>query len=130
MALSVQVVTPEREVEVCDDARLVIAKGVEGDIGIMAGHSPVLIGLGVGPLVIQRESQRDEILIDGGFLQFKDDRLIVLAEYAALSSELDSAEVAAEVERLRQRLQANVDDEKAKRELARAEAKKGLLRVG
>ena len=130
MPLSVQVVTPEREVQVCDDATLVIAKGVEGDLGIMAGHTPVLVGLGVGPLVIQREARRDEILIDGGFLQFKDDRLIVLAEYAAMPSELDPAAVAEEVERLRQRLQSNADDEQARRELARAEAKSSLLRVG
>ena len=130
MAMKVQVVTPEREVEVCDDATLVIAKGLEGDLGIMAGHSPVLVGLGVGPLVIQRESQRDELLVDGGFLQFKDDSLIVLAEYAVLPAELDPTAVAEEVERLRQRLQQNADDEQAKRQLARAEGKRGLLRVG
>ena len=128
--LSVQVVTPEREVEVCDDASLLIAKGIEGDIGIMAGHSPVLVGLGIGPLVIQREHERDEILVDGGFLQFKDNRAIVLAEFAALPSELDPQAIDAEVEHLRARLQQDADDEQAKRELARAEAKKGLLRVG
>jgi F-type H+-transporting ATPase subunit epsilon len=130
MPLSVQVVTPEREVEVCDDATLVIAKGLEGDIGIMPGHAPVLIGLGIGPLQIQREHTRDQILVDGGFLQLKDDRLIVLAEFAVLPTELDPNAVAAEVEQARARLQAAAEDEEAKRALARAEAKRSLLQVG
>lgn len=130
MPIAVQVVTPEREVQVCDDATLIIAKGLEGDIGIMAGHQPVLIGLGVGTLILQRENQRDEILIDGGFLQFKDDSLIVLAEYAAMPSELDAQAIDAEVEALRQRLQADAEDAAAKKALARAEAAKNLIRVG
>ena len=57
MPLKVSIVTPEREVEVCDDATLVIAKGIEGDIGIMPGHTPVLIALAQYPheLILQRE---------------------------------------------------------------------------
>ncbi|HEX9775426.1 MAG TPA: ATP synthase F1 subunit epsilon [Actinomycetota bacterium] len=123
MPLRLQVVTPEREVEVCDDATLVIAKGVEGDIGIMPGHSPVLIGLALGPLVIQRESGRQEMLIDGGFMEVKNDSVIVLAEYAALPSEFDPEATEAEVAELKQRLQAAVEDEQIQRELARAEAR-------
>ena len=129
MALSVQVVTPEREVEVCEDATLVIAKGLEGDIGIMAGHAPVLIGLGVGPLEIQRESARDRLFIDGGFLQMKDDKLIVLAEYALEADSLDAAEVDAEIAEADARVKANAEDTGAKKALARAQAKKSMLSI-
>jgi len=54
MPLTVQVVTPEREVVVADDATLVIARGVEGEVGIMPGHTPMLIALSVGPLTLVR----------------------------------------------------------------------------
>lgn len=132
MPLRVSIVTPEREVEVCDDATLVIAKGIEGDIGIMPGHAPVLIALAQYPtqLILQRESRRDTVLVDGGFLQVKDDNLIVLAEYGVLPAELDPAQVASEANELRARLQAEAESEELKRQLQRREGLLKLLQVG
>lgn len=130
MPLTVQVVTPEREVEVCDDATLVIAKGTEGEVGIMAGHAPLMIALALGGLTLVRPDRRDQILVDGGFLQVKDDNVIVLAEYAALPTETDAATLTAEEETLRQRLQQNADDAAAQRDLHRTQAKRKLFHVG
>ena len=132
MPLTVSIVTPEREVEVCDDATLVIAKGTEGDIGIMPGHAPVLIALKPVPsqLILQRENTRDEIWVDGGFMQVKDDSLIVLAEYAVLPAELDPAAVEAEANELRARLQAEAESDELKRQLQRREGLLKLLQVG
>ena len=131
MPLSVQVVTPEREVEGCDDATFVLAHGIEGDMGILPGIAPILIALGVGELKIERGERTDRMLIDGGFLQVKNDKVIVLAEYAILSSEIDGPAVSAEVEELRRRLQAEAENEALRRELARAEAKQRfMLQVG
>lgn len=130
MPLSVQVVTPEREVSVADDATFVLAHGIEGDVGILPGHAPLLIALGVGELAIARGEQRDTMLVDGGFLQVKDDKVIVLAEYAVLPAELSAPQVSAEVDELRRRLQAEAENETLRRDLARAEAKQRMLRVG
>lgn len=132
MPLKVSIVTPEREVEVCDDATLVIAKGIEGDVGIMPGHAPMLIGLAQYPtqLILQRESRRDTVLIDGGFLQVKDDSLIVLAEYGVLPAELDPAQVESEAAELRTRLQAEAESEELNRQLQRREGLLKLLQVG
>ena len=88
-----------------------------------------LIALGLGPLVIQRADRREQLLLDGGFMTVKDDNVIVLAEYAVLPSELEAAEVDAEIERLRASLQQASEDEQLRRALARAEAKRTLLRV-
>jgi len=129
--MRVQVVTPEREVEVCDDATFVLAHGTEGDLGILAGLAPTLIALGLGPLEIEHEGgARDKMLVDGGFLQVKDNNVIVLAEYAVLPSEMDSANVSAEVEELRRRLQAESENESVRKELLRAEAKRKMMQVG
>lgn len=130
MPLVVQVVTPEREVEVCDDATFVLAHGIEGDVGILPGHAPLLIALGVGPLSIDREGRRDTMLVDGGFLQVKDNTVIVLAEYAVLPSEADGNAVSAEVEDLRRRLQTESENEALRKQLARAEALHKLLQIG
>ena len=130
MPLTVQIVTPEREVVVADDATLVIAKGVEGDVGIMAGHAPLLIALGIGPLTLVREgNRRDVIAIDGGFLQVSRDQVIVLAEYAILPEEIDVGQTEAEIAELRQRLSAEAEAEDVKRRLARAEMVQAVARM-
>ena len=130
MPLTVQIVTPEREVEVSDDATLVIAKGVEGDVGIMPGHAPLLIALGTGPLTVVHEGdKRDVLVVDGGFLQVSRDQVIVLAEYALTPSEIDAGRAESEISEMRQRLQSDADDAEAKRRLARAEAAQTVARM-
>jgi len=128
--LTVQVVTPEREVVVCDDATLVIARGVEGEVGIMPGHAPLLIALSVGALTLVREGNRRDVLaIDGGFLQVSRDQVIVLAEYAVLPSEVDVGATEAEIAELRARIMGEAEAEDLKRRLARAEAAHAIARM-
>lgn len=129
MPLTVEVVTPEREVEVCDDATFVLAHGTEGDVGILPGIAPMLIALGVGPMKIEQGERDSNILIDGGFLQVKDDRVIVLAEYAILPEEANAQTVTERIEELKRKIQADMENEQAKRELARQEALHRMLRI-
>jgi F-type H+-transporting ATPase subunit epsilon len=130
LALTVQVVTPEREVVVCDDATLVIARGIEGEVGIMPGHTPLLIALSVGALTLVREgNRRDVIAVDGGFLQVSRDQVIVLAEYAVLPSEVDVGATEAEIAELRSRIAAEAESDHLERKLARAEAVHAIARM-
>ena len=130
MPLTVQVVTPEREVVVCDDATLVIARGIEGEVGIMPGHTPLLIALSVGPLTLVREGNRREVIaVDGGFLQVSRDQVIVLAEYAVLPSEVDVGATEAEIAELRAKIAAEAESDDLKRRLARAEAVHAIARM-
>src|SRR5438874_8151744 len=129
MALTVEVVTPEREVTVCDDATFVLAHGTEGDVGILPGIAPMLIALGVGPMKIERGERDSNILIDGGFLQVKDDRVIVLAEYAILPEDANAQQVADRIEDLKRKVQADMENEHLKRDLARQEALHRMLRI-
>ncbi|MCA1833501.1 MAG: ATP synthase F1 subunit epsilon [Actinomycetota bacterium] len=123
MPFTVQVVTPDREVSVCDDAKLLIAKGIEGDIGIMAGHAPVLIALSVGPLTLVREGDvRQTMVVDGGFLQMNGETAIVLAEYVILPQEIDIEATRAEITELERRIAADGEAVEEKSRLARAKA--------
>jgi F-type H+-transporting ATPase subunit epsilon len=117
VALEVHVVTPEREVW-SGRATEVIAHGVDGDVGILAGHAPLLIHLAVGQLQIQEEDGTWlKAVVDGGFLHVSTEegssRVDVLATNAQLESELRSAADGA-------------DDERVKTEIARAEARIAL----
>ena len=129
MPLTVEVVTPEREVTVCDDATFVLAHGTEGDVGILPSIAPMLIALGVGPMKIEQGERESHILVDGGFLQVKDDKVIVLAEYAVLPEEVTAQSVSDRIDELKRKILADAEDEQAKRELARQEALHRMLRI-
>lgn len=130
MPLTVQVVTPEREVQVSDDAELVIARGIEGEVGIMPGHAPLLISLGLGPLTIVHAGGRREVLaVDGGFLQVSRDQVIVLAEYAVIPSEIDGSAHAGQVEELKRRVAAEAESADLKRQLDRAELVQAVAKM-
>jgi F-type H+-transporting ATPase subunit epsilon len=95
--LEVHLVTPDREVW-AGEADFVTARGVDGDLGVLPGHAPLLAALAVGPVFIDAGGSRTAVVVDGGFLHVAHDdditRVDILAEHALLSDELgqDSAE--------------------------------------
>ncbi|MDQ4108531.1 MAG: F0F1 ATP synthase subunit epsilon [Actinomycetota bacterium] len=128
MALEVHVVTPEREVW-AGQATEVVAHGVDGDVGILTGHAPLLVQLAIGPLQIQQgDGSWLKAVVDGGFLHVSTEegatRVDVLATNAQLESEIDVDAVRRRLEDLRSA--GADDDEHAKTEIARAEARVAL----
>ncbi len=125
MALEVHVVTPEREVW-SGAAGMVVARGIEGEVGILAGHAPLLIRLAIGPLRIQRDGQEVSSVVDGGFLHVTSSgevtRVDVLAPSASLASEIDVEQERLRVAELEQRLRSE-DDAEIHTELAKARAR-------
>jgi F-type H+-transporting ATPase subunit epsilon len=103
VTLRVELVVPEGEVW-AGQAGLVIAKTLDGDIGVLTGHTPVLGILAEGSLVrIRPESGSDgsagsdgngsEVVaaVNGGFFSVADDRVSILAREAQLGSEVDTS---------------------------------------
>ena len=128
MALDVHVVTPEREVW-AGQATEVVAHGVDGDVGVLSGHAPLLVQLAIGPLQIQEEDGAWlKAVVDGGFLHVSTEegttRVDVLATNAQLEAEIDVDVARRRLEELRSA--AAEDDEHAKTEIARAEARIAL----
>jgi F-type H+-transporting ATPase subunit epsilon len=126
--MEVHVVTPEREVWT-GEARLVVARGTEGDVGILAGHAPLLIQLAIGPIFIQTEGERVAAAIDGGFLHVMssgdESRVDVLAEHAELENEIDVEKERQRLEAAQQRIRSG-EDEDAAAEAAKAETRLNL----
>ena len=125
MPVDLHVVTPQREVW-AGEAEMVIARGVDGEVGILGGHAPLLIQLAVGPLrIIQEGAPELRAVVDGGFMHVtsgsEGTRVDVMASQAELQSEIDFEAAA----RLQQELQGR-DDEESKQALARAQARVDL----
>lgn len=88
MALTVEIVSPEEEV-FSGDAEFVLARTVEGDIGILPGHTPLLAQLVAYEVKVRTPAGERTFPVDGGFMTVKDDRVIILAE--GTGSEVTSA---------------------------------------
>ena len=71
-------------------AKLVVARTPEGDIGIMAGHEPVLRLLIDGVVRIEQlEGAAITAVVHGGFFSVSNDQVAILAETAELDTEID-----------------------------------------
>lgn len=102
MSLQVKLVVPEGEVW-AGVADRVIAKTLDGDIGILGGHTPVLGILAPGSVVriLPENPSADgwiHAAIGDGFLSVADDRVSILARHAMLGSDVDKAATRAELE--------------------------------
>jgi len=104
VTLHVEVLMPDRSLW-SGEAGLVIAKTLDGDIGVQAGHSPVFGILSPGSLVRIREDPGQEssgdvarVAVRDGFLSVTDDRVSVLASVGQLSGEVNVAEAKADLE--------------------------------
>jgi F-type H+-transporting ATPase subunit epsilon len=107
--MEVHVVAPEREVW-AGTAQMVIADGVEGRVGILPGHAPMLIRLDVAPMRIQDEGgDWVWVVVDGGFLHVtsgeEGSRVDVLATHAEMAQDAAGAAELAETH-----AKANVED--------------------
>ena len=98
MSLRVALVVPDRELW-SGEARTVVAKTLEGDIGVLTGHSPVFGILAEGSLVeIFTEDSSVKAAVSGGFLSVTDDQVSILAAQAQLGQDVDTAEARRELE--------------------------------
>ncbi len=80
--MQVEVVSPEARLY-SGDATEVYARSLDGEIGILAGHQPVLLALAEAPVRVKTaDGAEHRFEVTGGFLQFKDNRLTVLADDA------------------------------------------------
>lgn len=88
MPIHCDVVTVERSV-FSDDVDMVIAPGIEGELGILPRHAPLLTALSYGELRISKGPEEYILAIGGGFLEVRPDRVVVLADAAEHAEEID-----------------------------------------
>ncbi len=123
-----EIITAERVVY-CDEVDMVIAPGVEGTLGILPHHAPLMTTLTVGELRVKKEGEEDlSLAISGGFMEVRSNQVTVLADTAERADEIDVARAEAArrraEERLKQRREEDID-------LARAQAalRRSLIRL-
>ncbi|MFC1902047.1 F0F1 ATP synthase subunit epsilon [Chloroflexota bacterium] len=96
--LKLDIVTAERIVY-SEEVDTVIAPGIEGQLGILPHHAPLMTILQAGELRVRKGVEEDVMAISGGFLEVRPDRVIVLADSAERAEEIDVARAQAAKER-------------------------------
>lgn len=117
-ALTVELVAADRTVW-SGEATMVIARTVEGEMGILRGHTPVLSLL--ADAVVEIDTGEGDVVVaavDGGFISVANDRVSILSEHAILAADVD---VSAERSELEAAQGDDADD--AESRIRRAEAR-------
>jgi F-type H+-transporting ATPase subunit epsilon len=124
-----ELVTPER-VLFSEEVQAVRAPGINGSFGILARHAPMLAELSTGLIKLTLANGFDAyIATSGGFLEVSRNKVIILADSAELSEEIDVEKARAAAERARKLLEVpdgSIDAETLRKELEHAE---NLVRV-
>jgi len=117
------VVAPDRTVFE-DDVVSIIAPAQYGYVGIMANHEPMIVALKTGILeYVDVHDQRSHVWVGGGFLEVSENKVILLADEAERSTDIDVAHAQEALEEARKALRGEVSGvgpEEATTELERA----------
>lgn len=127
MPLKVEIVTAERLVYSEEGVDRLIVPGVEGELGVLTLHAPLLTMIQPGVMRIVKEGDEVEMAITGGFIEVRDNRVTILADAAERAEEIDEVRA----EEARRRAQRLLEEREAEVDLARAEAslRRALIRL-
>ncbi|MFP5020098.1 F0F1 ATP synthase subunit epsilon [Pseudonocardia phyllosphaerae] len=115
--MTVELVSVERRLW-SGDARFVLARTTVGEVGVLPGHQPMLAQLEeAGVIRIDgTDGSSHTIAVHGGFLSVSAERVSILAEFAEMANEIDTA-------RARRALDGADDSEEGRAAKARAEVR-------
>jgi F-type H+-transporting ATPase subunit epsilon len=107
--LLLEIVTPERQVY-AQEVNMLIVKGVEGEMGILPNHIPLVSPLKIAPVIAKIGNKEEIIAVNGGFMEVRKDKVVILAESAELPGDIDLERAMAAKDRAEKRMSANRDE--------------------
>jgi F-type H+-transporting ATPase subunit epsilon len=124
--LSLEIVTAERRT-FAGEVNAVIAPGVEGQLGILPHHAPLMTMLQPGELIIKKNGEELYLAITGGFLEVRPDKIIILADACEHCEEIDITRA----EEARKRAEERLKSRSTEIDHAQAEAalRRSLIRL-
>ena len=125
-SIKLDIVTAERVVY-SDEVDVVVAPGIEGELGILPHHAPLMTMLQPGELRVRKGGEEFSLAISGGFLEVRPDRMIILADAAERVDEIDIARAEAAKRRAEEQLREGhvpgIDEAQVEAALRRALAR-------
>ena len=103
MPLTLEIVTPEARVY-SEPVDTVVVPTVEGEIGILPGHIPLVAQVGAGELRATKGGATQLRVVGGGFVQVSGDKVSILADSAITVDKIDENAVADAIKRAEEAL--------------------------
>ena len=125
--IQLEVVTPERRV-LAEAVDSVTVPGMNGELGILPGHTPLISQLQTGVLSYSKGGATERLHVSGGFVEVNADRVSVLAEIAERPEEIDAARARLAREHAEKTLSAFTGTEEDF-EIARARLERSVVRL-
>ncbi|MBN1136970.1 MAG: F0F1 ATP synthase subunit epsilon [Anaerolineae bacterium] len=126
--LHCEIITAERIV-FKDDVDMVVAPGIDGQLGILPHHAPLMTALTIGELILHKAGDEDTIMaIGGGFIEVGPKHVTILADSAERAEEIDESRA----EAARRRAEATMAQARAEQEdfiKAEAALRRSILRL-
>jgi F-type H+-transporting ATPase subunit epsilon len=122
LKIRLEIITAERVVY-SEDVDIVVAPGIQGQLGILPHHAPLMTMLQPGELMVRKDNQEESMFVSGGFLEVRGDRVVVLADVAERADEIDIARAEAAKRRAEEGIAqypAHVDHARAEAALRRS----------
>jgi F-type H+-transporting ATPase subunit epsilon len=88
MPIQLEIVSPERRAY-ADEVDMVVVPGEDGELGILPHHTRLISALGTGELRIKKGGIEQILFISGGFVEVRPDKVVVMADLAEHSDEID-----------------------------------------
>ncbi|WP_018750024.1 F0F1 ATP synthase subunit epsilon [Paenibacillus sanguinis] len=126
--LLLEIVTPEHVVFSKEVDSLTV-RGIEGELGVLPGHIPLVTPLQVAPVVAKKGNETTTIAVHGGFAEIQGDKVIVLAESAELPEEIDIERAIAARERAERRLAARSNQDRIDHRRAELALQRAVTRI-
>ena len=124
-SIRLEITTAERQVY-ADDVNAIIAPGVEGELGILPHHAPLMTMLMPGEMTVRKGNEDTYLAVTGGFLEVRPEKVIVLADACERCEEIDLSRAEDARKRAQERLashEAGVDHTRAEAALRRSLAR-------
>ncbi len=125
--IQLEVVTPERRL-LAEPVDVVTVPGLDGEMGILPGHTPLISQLQTGVLSYVQDGRTFQLHVSGGFVEVRDDHVSVLADVAERAEEIDASRARLSRERWEKRLNAWSGTEEDF-EVAQAKLQRSVVRM-
>lgn len=115
--MRLEIATAERVVY-SEDVEILVAPGMDGQLGILPNHAPLLTALQPGEIRVVREGEESYMAVSGGFLEVMANRVTILADTAERAEEIDIERAEEAMQRAQERIETSVSDMDLQRALA------------
>ena len=128
--MRLEIVTAERVVY-SEDVDILVAPGIDGELGILPGHAPLLTALQPGEIRVVKDNDESYIAVSSGFVEVLANKVTILADTAEYAEEIDIERAEEALKRAEERVSsrgADMDLEKAVASVRRSAARLKVAR--